>query len=63
MASPVGVKELSKHFHKQTVLHQLSFQVAEGETLDFLGSNGARPLHGVGCSKRLFFGLTRKIPV
>ena len=41
MTFPVEVRQLSKRFNKQTVVHELSFQAAKGEILGFLGPNGA----------------------
>lgn len=41
MNFPVAVEQLSKHFNKHIVVHQLTFQVARGQILGFLGPNGA----------------------
>jgi ABC-2 type transport system ATP-binding protein len=51
----VEVDRLSKHFHKQAVVQQLSFRVARGQILGFLGPNGA----GKSTTMRMITGYLR----
>lgn len=51
----VEVDQLSKRFHKQAVVQQLSFRVARGQILGFLGPNGA----GKSTTMRMLTGYLR----
>src|SRR6266700_7644208 len=55
MAPVVEVDRLSKRFGRVRALHEVSFQVAEGEVFGFLGPNGA----GKTTTIRILLGLQR----
>ena len=41
MSKALEVRNLNKYFGKKQVLHDVSFEVEEGEILGFIGPNGA----------------------
>jgi len=55
MIFPIEVNQLYKRFRGQTVVHQLSFQLARGQILGFLGPNGA----GKSTTMRMLTGYLR----
>ncbi len=49
MAKPISISNFSKSFGNKEVIHDLSFEVEQGEIFAFLGANGSGKTTTIRC--------------